>query len=91
MVRELQATFHGIVQGVFFRATVKKHADRLGLVGIVKNLDDGSVHAVVHGSEEEIKLFLENLQREPGSAHIETIKKQIDNPKNSYKSFDIIY
>ncbi len=91
MVRELNAIFSGVVQGVLFRATVKKHADHLGLVGTVKNLDDGSVELVLHGSEKEIEIFLDNLKKSPGSARIHSIEHHISEPKKKYKSFNIIY
>jgi acylphosphatase len=46
--------WHGRVQGVGFRATVRTIADELGLAGHVRNLHDGSVEAVVEGSSQEI-------------------------------------
>lgn len=91
MKRELNAIFNGLVQGVFFRSTVKKHADRLGLVGVVKNLDDGSVLVILQGSEKKIESFLENLKKSPGAARIESVEHSITEPKDSYKSFNIIY
>jgi acylphosphatase len=34
-------TVTGKVQGVYFRATAKEEATRLGITGLVKNLPDG--------------------------------------------------
>ena len=44
--------FHGSVQGIGFRAHVKKKATELGITGWVKNMDDGSVKAVFSGTPE---------------------------------------
>lgn len=41
--------FSGPVQGVFFRSTTKKLADRFGLKGFVSNLPNGSVELMVQG------------------------------------------
>lgn len=53
----------GNVQGVFFRAKTKEHADSLGLKGYVRNLSDGSVEICVAG--EEIQALLSALKKEP--------------------------
>jgi acylphosphatase len=39
----------GKVQGVWFRKHTKLEADRLGLVGHVRNMPDGSVEGFVQG------------------------------------------
>ena len=49
---------YGQVQGVFFRSYAKEVADRLGLVGWVKNNPDGSVETVAEGSKEKLEEFV---------------------------------
>jgi len=57
---------YGLVQGVFFRSTMRDVALRLGVAGWVRNLPDGSVEAVVEGVparvEELIKWARKRLQ-----------------------------
>jgi len=88
---ELHAIFHGIVQGVFFRATVYKHAQRVDVKGTVKNLLDGTVEVFAQGTEEELNTFLDDIQENPRSAVIERVKKELYSPKGSFENFDIIY
>ena len=45
----------GYVQGVFFRASTKDTAYRLGLTGWVRNLPDGNVEAVFEGPRADLK------------------------------------
>jgi acylphosphatase len=47
----------GKVQGVWFRATAQKEAERLGLKGIIQNMSDGSVEATLQGAQEELVQF----------------------------------
>lgn len=51
----------GKVQGVFFRASTKKEADKLGLKGYAKNLQSGQVEVLAQGdldSIEELRVWL---------------------------------
>ena len=51
----------GKVQGVFFRASTKKAADRLGLNGYAKNLQSGQVEILAQGipeAVEELRVWL---------------------------------
>lgn len=57
------AVVHGRVQGVFFRHYTAKEAERLGLTGWVRNLDDGSVEAEFQGEEEEVALMVNWLHQ----------------------------
>lgn len=46
-------TVKGLVQGVFFRASTKKKAIELGLVGFVQNEPNGDVHIEAQGENVE--------------------------------------
>lgn len=46
---------HGRVQGVFFRASARDEAGRLGVGGWVRNRDDGTVEMVVEGEDDAVE------------------------------------
>lgn len=46
-MRSRRYSIRGKVQGVWYRATVSKHARAAGFSGYVRNLSDGSVEAAV--------------------------------------------
>ncbi len=48
----------GKVQGVWYRASSKAEADRLSLVGFVRNQTDSSVYIEVCGESTEIDQFI---------------------------------
>lgn len=45
----------GKVQGVFYRDTTKKEAEKRGVKGWVRNLKDGRVEAVFEGTEVSVE------------------------------------
>lgn len=68
----------GNVQGVGYRTLVKLFARRLGIEGLIRNLDDGSVEVFVEGSKLAIKKFLKRIEvkgrpEDPLSLHVDGI------------------
>ena len=61
---------HGRVQGVFFRDTVRRRAESLGVAGWVTNRDDGAVEAVFEGPDEAVEAMVELCRRGPGRAEV---------------------
>ena len=53
--------FKGRVQGVGFRYTANRAAQRHGLTGFVRNLPDGTVEMLTQGSAEEIQNCLSEI------------------------------
>jgi len=58
--------FRGMVQGVGFRYTMRRVAERFAVSGFVQNLPDGRVRAVVEGTPEEVERFLGGVRAELG-------------------------
>ncbi|MFZ5932718.1 MAG: acylphosphatase [Patescibacteria group bacterium] len=53
----------GRVQGVFYRDWARKMAESFGLVGWVRNLEDGRVEAVFEGEKETVKEMVERCKK----------------------------
>ncbi len=58
----LSLRFTGFVQGVGFRYTQHTIAQRLGVTGWVKNMDDGSVAAEWQGTGAQVKRMLAKMR-----------------------------
>jgi len=56
--------FEGRVQGVGFRYSTKQLALGFEIVGIVRNLSDGTVELKVMGEKEEVEEFIEEIVQE---------------------------
>lgn len=60
----------GRVQGVWFRASTQKEAQKLGVTGWVRNLPDGRVEVMACGSREQIELLKAWLRHGPERAEV---------------------
>lgn len=60
----------GRVQGVFFRATTREQAQRLGLSGHARNLPDGRVEVLACGPAEAVDRLKAWLRIGPPSAEV---------------------
>jgi acylphosphatase len=86
----MRVVFQGEVQGVGFRATVRKHAVRLGLVGTVRNLPDGSVELVVEGNPLTIDSLLAYLKGPQGPGRVSKMLIEDISPESHYDDFNIL-
>ncbi len=67
-------TVSGRVQGVFFRASTKRQANRLGLTGHAINLDDGNVEVFACGSASALDQLEAWLAHGPPAAHVVNVQ-----------------
>ena len=88
MIKQIQIKVYGHVQGVFFRDTTRKVARKLGLVGCVKNMRDGSVYIKAEGPEEDLNKLLEFAKVGPKWAHVERVEHEFIEAQGKFKGFE---
>ena len=66
----------GRVQGVFFRASTRTEAQRLGLRGVARNLADGNVEVLAAGEAAALDALEAWLRRGPPQARVEALVRQ---------------
>lgn len=64
----------GRVQGVWFRDSTRREADRLGITGHAINLDDGDVEVLACGSEAALAELYDWLCQGPPLAQVSGIE-----------------
>jgi acylphosphatase len=63
----------GKVQGVWFRASTQRQAQRLGVTGLVRNLPDGAVEVIACGADGAVAQLVEWLHRGPEHARVAAV------------------
>lgn len=84
----------GRVQGVGFRESLQREAVRLSVAGWVRNRTDGSVEAVVQGSEAAVQRVIAWARRGPAAAHVATLTLTMaaarGDLERTYIGFDVL-
>lgn len=65
---------YGQVQGVFFRAWVREHAEKLGVTGWIRNCPDGRVEAHVEGEQDAVDQVIDRIRAGPPAARVEDVR-----------------
>ena len=80
----------GRVQGIYFRDFTRDHAQRLGLVGWVRNLPDGrTVEVLAEGSRSALEQLLVHLHQGPPGAYVACVDVEWDIPRGEFGSFHV--
>jgi acylphosphatase len=83
----LTAWVSGRVQGVGFRWWTRDQADRLGLAGYARNLDDGRVEVVAEGPAADCRELLARL-RGPGTpGRVRSVVEQWSGARGEARGF----
>jgi len=74
MKKSVRVYIEGNVQGVFFRGFVKENAERYGVKGFVRNLEDGRVEIFLEGNSEEVNKVMELCKKGPKHSMIRKVE-----------------
>ncbi|HEX9020632.1 MAG TPA: acylphosphatase [Nitrospirota bacterium] len=86
-----QVIIHGLVQGVWFRASARDEAIRIGVNGWVRNLPDGSVEALFEGEKKNVEEMIGWCHKGPSGARVSTVDIFWEPYQGEYKNFEIRY
>ena len=67
---------HGRVQGVFFRGSTEREAERAGVEGWVRNRTDGTVEAVFEGEPVAVEALVRYVGEGPRQARVDHVEIQ---------------
>ena len=72
---------HGRVQGVFFRGTARRLAERHGVAGWARNAPDGTLEAVFEGEEDAVGRLVRFCHEGPPGAEVERAEVSNEEPE----------
>jgi acylphosphatase len=89
MIKHIDVTVKGKVQGVFYRASTKAVADQLGVRGFVKNEENGDVYIEAEADDVSLQMFLDWCQEGPEKAEVAEVKT-VEGPVKNYRNFEVV-
>ena len=81
MAQRCRVVAHGNVQGVFFRESTRKEAERRGVAGWAENLADGTVEAVFEGEDAAVDALVEFVRGGPGHSTVHSVDVTTEAPE----------
>jgi len=72
---------HGSVQGVFFRDSLRRLAERHGVSGWARNTSEGTVEAVFEGEPEAVERLVSFARTGPPDARVEAAEIHAEEPE----------
>ena len=87
-MRTQRLLIHGRVQGVWFRESMRREAERLGVMGWVRNTPDGAVEAVAQGSDEAVDALTSWAHAGPPQARVDRIEIELSETHGPFSGFE---
>jgi acylphosphatase len=81
MKQRRRVVAHGNVQGVFFRESTRREADRRRVAGWAENLGDGTVEAVFEGAAADVDAMVAFVRKGPGHATVDSVDVTAEAPE----------
>lgn len=89
-MKQVHLWISGFVQGVGYRAFVRKTARELDLTGWVKNLPDRRVEAVVQGPEDKLQTLVKKCESGSYFAQVKNVVVEWEEVTEPFTEFTII-
>lgn len=80
----------GFVQGVGFRHFVQRNAEKLGIIGWVRNTENGGVEAVAEGEKVRIEEMIKICHKGPWMAKVDKVDVKWQEATREIKDFEVI-
>ena len=88
MIVRRRVVVHGLVQGVFFRDSVRRRASSSAVGGWVRNTDEGAVEGVFEGAPEAVERLVAFCRDGPRGARVDRVEV-FEEPAESISGFSI--
>ncbi len=90
MKKAIRIYIYGTVQGVFYQASIKEQAEKLGLNGYVRLLEDGRVEIWIEGDSKAVEEMLESCKKGNTAVQIKRLDF-LDEKVNGFEDFKVLH
>lgn len=90
MKKAMRLYFRGTVQGIFFRQFIKEHADKRGIKGFARNLEDGRVEVWAQGEASMVDEMIEVCRIGPRHSQIKNVEVKEEKWQDDFKEFKVL-
>jgi len=90
MKKSIRIYVNGTVQGVFYRAFVKEHAEKNNVKGFIRNLVDGKVEVFLEGDADSVNKMIELCKQGPRHAIIKNVEIKLEKFQD-FKVFKVLH
>ena len=87
-MKSLRILVSGVVQDVWYRDSLRRRAEELGVVGWVRNLSDGRVEAQLQGPADQVEKCLDYARSGPPRAKVNDVQ-MTEAPQEDCQHFEI--
>lgn len=88
-MKRITAIVHGRVQGVGFRYSTQREAQRLGVTGYVRNQPDDTVEIVAEGTAAQLEALIAWAHQGPPNAQVTQVAVTESVAQNTFDQFTI--
>ena len=90
-MKRAQVIVHGRVQGVYYRASARDRARRLGLSGWARNCPDGSVEIMAEGERLQLEQLIAWCHKGPPAAVVTHVEVEWQEATGEFAGFVVKY
>ncbi|MBU3913557.1 MAG: acylphosphatase [Nanoarchaeota archaeon] len=91
MKKAVKVYYRGTVQGIFFRQFIKESADKLGIKGFARNLEDGRVEAWLQGESDKVDEMIEVCRTGHKHAMVKNVEVKEERLQDDFRDFKILH
>jgi len=89
MKKSVRFFISGNLQPLFFNNFIKENADKIGVKGFVRAMDDGRMEIFVEGNLDDVKAMAEVCKRGPKHAQLRNIEER-EASFQGFKDFKVL-
>lgn len=89
-IKSYRIIVKGIVQGVNFRNFTKLEADKIGIKGYVRNVDNGNVEVFLEGEADNIEKMISAVSSGPPYAEVNGVELHEQSDLSNFEDFRVV-